>query len=97
MELGDILLSEGKKWDAILYYSQVEKKFKNDIVGQEAKFKKNKVDYYNGDFSGSDSTRYIKKSTSKLVSNNSIELSLLITDNLNLDTTKTALEKFVES
>ena len=98
MELGDILLSEGKKWDAILYYSQVEKKFKNDIVGQEAKFKKIKVDYYNGDFNWAQTQLDIlKKSTSKLVSNNSIELSLLITDNLNLDTTKTALEKFAKA
>jgi len=98
MELGDILLSQGKKWDAILYYSQVEKKFKHDVIGQEAKFKKIKVDYFNGDFNWAQAQLdVLKKSTSKLVSNNSIELSLLITDNLNLDTTKTALELYAKA
>ena len=98
MELGDILLSQGKKWDAILYYSQVEKKFKHDVLGQEAKFKKIKVDYFNGDFNWAQAQLdVLKKSTSKLVSNNSIELSLLITDNLNLDTTKTALELYAKA
>ena len=43
LKLGDIFLSEGKKWDAILFYSQVEKEFKNDIIGQEAKLKKKKL------------------------------------------------------
>lgn len=98
LKLGDILLSEGDKWDAILYYSQVEKEFKNDIIGQEAKLKKIKVDYYNGDFNWAQAQLdVLKKSTSKLVSNNSIELSLLITDNLNLDTTTTALEMFAKA
>jgi len=95
MELGDIFLSQGNKWDAILYYSQVEKKFKHDVIGQEAKLKKIKVDYFNGDFNWAQAQLDIlKKSTSKLVSNNSIELSLLITDNLNLDTTQTALKLY---
>lgn len=98
LKLGDILLSEGDKWDAILYYSQVEKEFKNDIIGQEAKLKKIKVDYYNGDFNWAQAQLdVLKKSTSKLVSNNSIELSLLITDNLNLDTTTIALEMFAKA
>ena len=98
MELGDIFLAEGNKWDAILYYSQVEKKFKNDVIGQEAKLKKIKVDYFNGNFNWAQAQLDIlKKSTSKLVSNNSIELSLLITDNLNLDTTKTALELYAKA
>ena len=98
LKLGDIFLSEGEKWDAILFYSQVEKEFKNDIIGQEAKLKKIKVDYYNGDFNWAQAQLdVLKKSTSKLVSNNSIELSLLITDNLNLDTTTTALEMFAQA
>ncbi len=98
IELGDILLCEGKKWDAILYYSQVEKGFKNDIIGQQAKFKKIKVDYFNGDFNWAQAQLdVLKKSTSKLISNNAIELSLLITDNLNLDTTKTALELYAKA
>ena len=98
LKLGDILLSEGDKWDAILFYSQVEKEFKNDIIGQEAKLKKIKVDYYNGDFNWAQAQLdVLKKSTSKLVSNNSIELSLLITDNLNLDTTTIALEMFAKA
>jgi len=68
------------------------------VIGQEAKFKKIKVDYFNGDFNWAQAQLdVLKKSTSKLVSNNSIELSLLITDNLNLDTTKTALELYAKA
>ena len=40
MELGDILLSEGKKWDAILYYSQVEKNSKMTLLDKKQNLKK---------------------------------------------------------
>jgi len=97
IKLGDILLIENNVWEAQLYYSQVEKSFKHDLIGQEAKFKKIKVDYYNGKFNWAQSQLDIlKQSTSKLISNNSIELSLLISNNLNLDTTQIPLQIYAE-
>ena len=97
IKLGDILLIEDDVWEAQLYYSQVEKSFKHDLIGQEAKFKKIKVDYYSGKFNWAKAQLDIlKQSTSKLISNNSIELSLLISNNLNLDTTQIPLQLFAE-
>ena len=98
LELGDILLIENDIWEAKLYYSQVENMFKNDILGQEAKFKKIKIDYYTGNFNWAQAQLDIlKNSTSKLIANNAMELSLLIGDNLNLDTTQVPLQLYAEA
>jgi tetratricopeptide (TPR) repeat protein len=88
LELADILLLENEVWDAILLYAQVEKDFKEDIIGQEAKFRRAKVNYYLGDFNWAQAQLdVLKASTSKLIANDAMYLSLLIGDNLNLDTT----------
>ncbi|MFT4659944.1 MAG: tetratricopeptide (TPR) repeat protein [Patiriisocius sp.] len=87
LDLADMLLSAGYIWDASLYFSQVEKDFKNDILGAEAKYRNAKISFYVGDFEWAQAQLdVLKASTSKLISNDAIDLSLLITDNLNLDT-----------
>lgn len=89
----DILLLQNEIWDAIIYYSQVDKAFKHDVMGHEAKFRRAKISYYQGDFDWAQAQLdVLKKSTSKLIANNAMELSLLIQDNLNLDTTTTTME-----
>ena len=91
----DILLLQNEIWDAILYYSQVDKTFKHDLLGHEAKFRRAKISYYQGDFDWAQAQLdVLKKSTSKLIANNAMELSLLIQDNLNLDTTTVTMEIF---
>jgi len=98
MELAKILISSGDIWESSLLYSQVEKDFKEDIIGQKAKFEKIKINYYKGDFEwAQNQLKILKMSTSKLISNNAIKLSLLITDNLNLDTTNLALLKYAKA
>ena len=42
MELASALLTQGEVWDATLIYAQVEKEFKEDVIGQKAKFEKPK-------------------------------------------------------
>ncbi len=87
LDLADVLLASGYIWDASLYYSQVEKDFKNDLLGAEAKYRNAKISFYVGDFEWAQAQLdVLKASTSKLISNDAIDLSLLITDNLNLDT-----------
>ncbi len=87
LDLARILIARDYIWDASLLCSQVDKAFKNDILGYEAKFLNAKISYYNGEFNWAQAQLDILKgSTSKLISNDAIELSLLITDNLNLDT-----------
>ena len=81
-----------------MYYSQVEKDFKHEVIGQEAKFKKIKIDYYTGKFNWAQAQlNILKQSTSKLIANNAMELSLLISDNLNLDTTQLTLQIYANA
>ncbi len=92
IELGDILLYEGNRWDAILYYAQAEKAFEQSPIGQEAKFKRAKSAYYIGDFQWAQGVfNVLKASTSKLIANDAMQYSLLINDNIALDTTADAM------
>jgi len=80
--LGDIKLLDGDEWEAALLYGQVDKDFKEDPLGQEAKFRNAKLSFYQGDFIWSQAQLDIlKTATSQLISNNAIDLSLLIQDN----------------
>jgi tetratricopeptide (TPR) repeat protein len=87
LELGDILLVTNDIWEASLRYSQVEKEFKHDAIGQEAKFRNAKISYYTGDFKWAQSQLdVLKGATSKLIANDAMDLSLLISDALAIDT-----------
>lgn len=86
IELADVYVTQGEIWEASLLYSQVEKEFKYDEIGERAKFKNAKIAYYTGDFFWSQAQlNALKGSTSKLISNDAIDLSLLITDNVGVD------------
>lgn len=94
----DILLLQNEIWDAILYYSQVDKAYKHDVLGHEAKFRRAKISYYQGDFDWAQAQLdVLKKSTAKLIANNAMELALLIQDNLNMDTTTVTMELFAQA
>jgi tetratricopeptide (TPR) repeat protein len=95
LELGDILLYRGEVWDASLLYSQVDKALKNDPAGSEAKFRNAKLSYYIGEFEWAKAQLdVLKASTSKLIANDALELSLLISDNMDPDSTYTALKYY---
>jgi tetratricopeptide (TPR) repeat protein len=97
MLLGDILLIQNRIWEASLLYSQVELEFKEDILGNEAKFKNAKVSFYAGDFGWSQSQlEALKASTSKLVANDAIELSVMITESIQ-DSIEIPLEMFARA
>ncbi len=92
MELADIHVLHGDIWEASLLYMQIDSDFKFETIGQEAKFKNARIFYYDGEFEFAQSQLDIlKQSTSKLISNDAIQLSLLITDNLGLDSNYTAM------
>ncbi len=98
LALGDLLVIRGDIWDASLYYSQVDKAFKEDVLGSEAKFRNAKISYYTGDFDwAQDQLDVLKNSTSKLISNDAMNLSLLITDNLGLDSIEEPLQMFAQA
>lgn len=95
IKLADILLSDDQIWDATLLYSQVESDMKNEPIGHEAKLKNAKVFYYVGEFDWS-ATRLdiLKSATSKLISNDAIELSIFITEMREEDSIGFILRKF---
>jgi tetratricopeptide (TPR) repeat protein len=95
IELADVLLFSGDIWEASLLYSQVEKEFKYDRLGEQAKFKNAKISFYTGDFAWSKTQLdVLKASTSKLIANDAMQLSILITDNIGIDTTEAPLLLF---
>jgi tetratricopeptide (TPR) repeat protein len=82
LELADVLLFTGELWEPSLLYSQVEKSFKHDVIGQEAKFRNAKLSYYQGDFEWAQGQlTVLKAATSKLIANDALDLSLLILEN----------------
>ena len=86
--LGDVYIVSDKIWEASLLYMQVENDFSEDIIGHEAKFKNAKVFYYDGEFDYAKAQLdVLKASTSKLIANDAMQLSLLLQDNLGIDTT----------
>lgn len=86
MQLADIQVLTGDIWDASVLYMQIDTDFKYEVIGQEAKFKNARIFYYDGEFDFAQSQLSIlKESTSRLIANDAIQLSTLITDNFGLD------------
>lgn len=95
IQLGDIYLIKNTIWDASLLYSQVEKDFKFEPIGQEAKFRNAKLSYYAADFAWAKSQcDVLKGSTTKLIANDALDLSLIITDAIGIDTNALPLAHF---
>jgi len=98
IQLGDIYLIKNQIWDASLLYSQVEKDFKFEPIGQEAKFRNAKLSYYAGDFAWAKTqASVLKGSTTKLIANDALDLFLVITDAIGIDTNAAPLEKFAQA
>jgi hypothetical protein len=95
LELGDYYLMHDEPWEATLLYSQVDKAFKEDDLGETGRYKNAKLAYYNGDFEWAQTQlKILKASTSELISNDAIDLSAFISDNLNLDTSAVAMKYY---
>ncbi|MCB0526206.1 MAG: tetratricopeptide repeat protein [Lewinellaceae bacterium] len=95
IQLGDFYLINGDIWESTLLYSQVDKDFKEETIGQEARFKNARLAYFNGDFQWAQAQfDVLKASTSKLISNDALDLSVFIMDNLNLDTSSAAISLY---
>lgn len=95
INLADFYLMHGDIWESTLLYSQVDKEFKEEQLGQEARFKNARLSYFNGDFQWSQAQfDVLKASTSKLIANDALDLSVFIMDNLNMDTTAEAISLY---
>lgn len=98
LALGDILVFDKKFNQALIYFSQVQKSLKNDVLGQNARFKVAQTSFYKGDFDWAlTQLKVLRSSTSQLIANDAMQLSLLIADNSLEDSTKTALKKYARA
>ncbi|KZS40961.1 hypothetical protein AWE51_24490 [Aquimarina aggregata] len=98
MEIADILVLDQKFNQALIYYTQVQNALKNNFLAQDARFKVAKTSYYKGDFSWAQTQLdVLKSSTSQLIANDAMELSLIISDNSQEDSTHTALKIFAKA
>ncbi|MEP7197592.1 MAG: tetratricopeptide repeat protein [Saprospiraceae bacterium] len=92
LDLGDYYLIIGERWEATLLYSQVDKDFLEDEIGELARFKNARLSYFSGDFNwAQEQFDILKQATSRLISNDAIDMSVFILDNLNQDTLGLAL------
>ena len=95
LDLGDIYILKDEPWESTLLYMQVEKSQKEDNLGEIAKLKNAKLQYYTGQFELSkEILDVLKKATTREISNDAMQLSLLIQDNTGLDTSEVAMADF---
>lgn len=98
MQLADIHVLDGDIWEAALLYSQVDNDYKFESIGHEAKFKNARIFYYDGEFDYAQSQLdVLKQATTKLIANDALNLSLMITDNYGLDSNYIAMNWFAQA
>jgi len=92
MKIADIDVLKGEIWDASILYMQIDTDFKYELIGNEAKYKNARVFYFDGEFDYAQSQlNILKESTSKLIANDAMQLSIAITDNFGLDSNYQAM------
>lgn len=98
LDLGDYYMMSGNVWEATLLYGQVDKQFKEGAIGDEARYRNARLSYFKGDFDwAKQQLNVLKSSTSDIISNNAIDLSVFIMDKMGLDTTSKPLELFAKA
>lgn len=95
LDLGDYYILAGRVWDASLTYSQVDKEFREDVLGEEARFRNAKLAYYRGDFKWAEGQlSVLKASTSELIANDALYLSVVILENVTPDSNFVPIRRF---
>lgn len=98
LKLADIYLYNDEVWEATLLYSQVDKSMKEEPLGHEARFRNAQLRYFIGEFAWAETQlNVLKAATSKLIANDAMTLSLIISDNLEYDTTGTELKRLARA
>lgn len=98
LELGDIYILTNQPWEAFLVYEQVSKQFEGQPIGNEARFRSAKLSFYQGNFDySSGQCLVLKAATSQLIANDALNLSLLISDNIQTPTDSNALKMYADA
>lgn len=96
--LADIYLYDDEVWEATLLYSQVDKSMKEEPLGHEARFRNAQLRYFIGEFAWAETQLHVlKAATSKLIANDAMTLSLVIKDNLEVDTSGVELKRLARA
>ncbi len=95
MDLADIYLLNEEPWESILLYAQVERMFKDEPLGYEAKLKSAKLSYFKGEFELAQShLDILKLATSREIANDALNLSILIKNNTVFDSTDVVMQEY---
>jgi tetratricopeptide (TPR) repeat protein len=98
IKLADILVYTNQFNQALILYSQVQTQLKNSTLAQTARFKVAQTSYYKGDFKWAQTQlKVLKSSTSQLIANDALDLSLLISNNIEHDSIPDALKNYAAS
>lgn len=98
LELADIYLLNNEPWEAFLKYEQIARDFEGTTNANEANFRSARVSYFQGDFPFALSkVNLLKTSTSQLIANDALNLSLLISENSNSQKDSIALKMYAEA
>jgi len=98
LDLGDIYILTNQPWEAFLVFEQVSKQFEGQPIGNEARFRSAKLSFYQGNFEYSNSQCLVlKAATSQLIANDALNLSLLISDNIQTPTDSSALKMYADA
>lgn len=98
LDLGDIYILTSQPWEAFLVYEQVSKQFEGQPIGNEARYRSAKLSFYQGNFEYSNGQCLVlKAATSQLIANDALNLSLLISDNIQTPTDSNALKMYADA
>ncbi len=85
-ELSDVYVYSGDLWEAVISYSQAIENDKSTQLGDDLKLKRAKLGYYMGNFKwAKEQLDVLRASTSKLIANDAMDLSLFISENMETD------------
>jgi tetratricopeptide (TPR) repeat protein len=97
-ELADVYVYSGDLWEAVITYSQVIEANKSNLISDDVKFKKAKLGYYMGNFAWAKAQlNALRASTSKLIANDAMDLSLFINENMEDDSISVPLKMFARA
>jgi tetratricopeptide (TPR) repeat protein len=98
INLADILVYSNQFNQALILYSQVQSELVNSELAQTARFKVAQTSYFKGDFKWAQTQlKVLKSSTSQLISNDAIDLNLVIANNTANDSIQDALKQYAKA
>ncbi|MGB1041849.1 MAG: tetratricopeptide repeat protein [Tenacibaculum sp.] len=98
LKLGEVLVFTSKFNKALIYFSQVQTKFKNHYLGQEARYRVAQTSYYKNDFKWAKAQlKVLKGSATQLIANDAANLFLTISDNQPKDSISVGLKEYAKA